>query len=157
VSCKAEWIEFDLDGSEWRIPARRMKIRQPHVVPLASQNVAILRDLHAVTVRGRYVFPSPQSRDRPISENAITAALRRIGYSGQEMTWHGFRTIASTCLNELGWHPDLIELQLAHAERNEIRAAYDRAQRLPERRTMMQAWVTTWADYAMALGRILRR
>jgi integrase len=75
-----------------------------------------------------------------MSENAITAALRRMGYSGEEMTWHGFRTIASTCLNELGWHPDLIELQLAHAERNEVRAAYNRAQRLPERRTMMQAW-----------------
>jgi integrase len=78
-----------------------------------------------------------------MSENAVTAALRRMGYSGQEMTWHGFRTISSTCLNELGWHPDLIELQLAHAERNEVRAAYNRAQRLPERRTMMQAW----ADY----------
>ena len=78
-----------------------------------------------------------------MSENAITAAARRMGYSGQEMTWHGFRTIAPTCLNELGWHPDLIELQLAHAERNEVRAAYNRAQRLPERRTMMQAW----ADY----------
>jgi integrase len=91
----------------------------------------------------RYVFPSPRSRDRPMSENAITAALRRMGYSSEEMTWHGFRTIASTCLNELGWHPDLIELQLAHAERDEVRAAYNRAQRLPERRTMMQAW----ADY----------
>ena len=140
---KAEWVEFDLDGAEWRIPAQRMKMRQPHVVPLATQTVAILRDLHPLTGRGRYVFPSPQSRDRPMSENAITAALRRMGYSGQEMTWHGFRTIGSTCLNELGWHPDLIELQLAHAERNEVRAAYNRAQRLPERRTMMQAW----ADY----------
>lgn len=75
-----------------------------------------------------------------MSENATTTALRRMGYSGQETTWHGFRTIASTCLNKLGWHPDLIERQLAHAERNEVRAAYNRAQRLPDRRTMMQAW-----------------
>jgi integrase len=140
---KAEWTEFDLDAGEWRIPAQRMKMRQQHVVPLATQSVAILRDLHPLTCRRRYVFPSPQSRDRPMSENAITAALRRMGYSGQEMTWHGFRAIASTCLNELGWNPDLIELQLAHIERNEVRAAYNRAQRLPERRAMMQAW----ADY----------
>jgi integrase len=140
---KAEWTEFDLTVGEWRIPAARVKMRQQHVVPLAAQSVAILRDLHPLTCRSRYVFPSPQSRDRPMSENAITAALRRMGYSGQEMTWHGFRTIASTCLNELGWYPDLIELQLAHSERNEVRAAYNRAQRLPERRTMMQAW----ADY----------
>src|SRR5262249_23811143 len=140
---KAEWTEFDLEGGEWRIPASRMKMRQQHVVPLATQSVAILRDLYLLTCRSRYVFPSPQSRDRPMSENAITAALRRMGYSGQEMTWHGFRTIASTSLNELGWNPDLIELQLAHSERNEVRAAYNRAQRLPERRTMMQAW----ADY----------
>ena len=112
---KAEWSEFDLDTSEWRVPALRMKMRQQHVVPLATQSLAILRDLHPLTSRGRYVFPSPQSRDRPMSENAITAALRRMDYSGQEMTWHGFRTIASTSLNELGWNPDLIELQLAHS------------------------------------------
>jgi integrase len=80
---KAEWIEFDLDGAEWRIPAQRMKTRQPHVVPLATQTVAILRDLYPLTGRGRYVFPSPQSRDRPMSENAITAALRRMGYCVQ--------------------------------------------------------------------------
>jgi integrase len=140
---KAEWIEFDLDGAEWRIRAQRMKMRQQHIVPLATQSVALFRDLQLLTGGGRYVCPSPRSRDRPMSENAITAALRRMGYSGEEMTWHGFRTIASTCLNELGWHPDLIELQLARAERNEVRAAYNRAQRLPERRTMMQAW----ADY----------
>ena len=140
---RAEWTEFDLDGREWRIPAARMKMREQHIVPLATQSVAILRELQPVTGRGRYVFPSPRSSDRPMSENAITAALRRMGYTGQEMTWHGFRSIASTCLNEQGWQPDLIELQLAHAERNEVRAAYNKAQRLAERRTMMQAW----ADY----------
>jgi Phage integrase family len=90
-----------------------------------------------------YMFPSPHTYAKPMSENAITAALRRMGYTGQEMTWHGFRSLASTYLNEQGWHPDLIELQLAHAERNKVRAAYNRAQRLADRRTMMQAW----ADY----------
>jgi integrase len=140
---KAEWSEIDLDGAEWRIPAARMKMREQHIVPLARQSVAILHELHAVTRRGRYVFPSPRSSDRPMSENAVTAALRRMGYSGEEMTWHGFRSLASTSLNEQGWHPDLIELQLAHAERNEVRSAYNRAQRLAERRKMMQHW----ADY----------
>jgi integrase len=148
---KAEWAEFDLDGAEWRIPAHRMKMREQHIVPLATQSVAILRDLQPVTGRGRYVFQSPMSADRPMSENAITAALRRMGYTSQEMTWHGFRTIASTCLNE-GWHPDLIELQLAHAERNEVRAAYNKAQRLAERRKMMQAW----GDYLDRLRESLR-
>jgi integrase len=140
---KAEWSEIDLEGAEWRIPASRMKMREQHIVPLAKQAIAIVRELHTVTGRGRYVFPSPRSADRPMSENAVTAALRRMGYSGEEMTWHGFRSLASTSLNEQGWHPDLIELQLAHAERNEVRSAYNRAQRLAERRRMMQQW----ADY----------
>ena len=140
---RAAWEEFNLDDGEWRIPAARMKMRSLHVVPLATQAVQILRDLLPMTCRSLFVFPSPIARDRPMSENCITAALRRMGYSGDEMTWHGFRTIASTCLNEQGWHPDLIELQLAHAERNEVRGAYNRSQRLAERRQMMQAW----ADY----------
>ncbi len=144
---KAEWAEFDLDSGEWRIPASRMKLREQHIVPLTQQSVAILREIHTVTGHGRYVFPSPRGPDRPMSENAITAALRRMGYAGEEMTWHGFRTIASTCLNEQGWNPDLIELQLAHAERNDVRGAYNRAQRLVDRRKMMQAW----ADYLEAL------
>lgn len=140
---KAEWSEFDLDGGEWRIPPSRMKMREQHIVPLAHQAVAILRHLQPITGRGSYVFPSLRGPDRPMSENAVTAALRRMGYSGEEMTWHGFRSLASTCLNEQGWNPDLIELQLAHAERNEVRGAYNRAQRLAERRKMMQSW----ADY----------
>jgi integrase len=140
---RAAWEEFDFDESEWRIPAARMKMRALHVVPLATQAVQILRDLGPVTGRSSYVFPSPMSRDRPMSENCVTAALRRMGYTGDEMTWHGFRTIASTSLNEQGWHPDLIELQLAHTERNAVRSAYNRSQRLAERRPMMQAW----ADY----------
>lgn len=140
---KAEWCEVDLDAGEWRIPAPRMKMKEHHIVPLARQSVEILRELQLLTGSGRLVFPSIRSADRPLSENAITAAPRRMGYSGDEMTWHGFRTIASTCLNELGWNPDLIELQLAHAERNEVRGAYNRAQRLADRRQLMQAW----ADY----------
>jgi integrase len=143
----AEWTEFDLNAAEWRIPAGRMKMRELHVVPLSRQALALFNDLHTLTGDGRYVFPSLRSADRPISDNTINAALRRLGFRGDEMVGHGFRSMASTCLNEQGWHPDLIELQLAHAERNDSRAAYNRAQRLPERRKMMQAW----ADYLAEL------
>ena len=108
-----------------------------------EQALVLLRELQSVTGRGQYVFPSLRSGSRPMSENTVNAALRRMGYSTEEMTGHGFRSLASTCLNEQGYHPDLIELQLAHAERNQVRAAYNKAQRLPERRKMMQAW----ADY----------
>jgi integrase len=139
----AEWAEIDLDTAEWRIAAHRMKMRQQHLVPLSSQAVTVLRDIKPLTGRGRYVFPSPRTAERPLSENAITAALRRMGYTGDQMSWHGFRAMASTLLNETGYSPDIIELQLAHQERNEVRAAYNRAQRLEERRKMMQAW----ADY----------
>ena len=137
------WSEIDLDAAEWRIPAERMKMKEQHVVPLALQAVELLRNLHPLTASGRYVFPSVRTPARPISENTVNAALRRLGYSKEEMTGHGFRAMAATCLNEQGWHPDLIELQLAHAERDEIRGAHNRAQRLAERRNMMQAW----ADY----------
>ena len=138
----AEWTELDLDGSEstWRIPADKMKMREQHIVPLPSQAVALFRELREITGRGLYVFPSLRTRARPMSDNTVNAALRRLGYSREEMTAHGFRTLASTSLNEQGWHPDLIELQLAHAERDPVRAAYNLAQRLPERRKMMQAW-----------------
>jgi integrase len=139
----AEWPEIDLDKAEWRIPAERMKMREAHVVPLATQVVAILREIQPLTDSGRFVFPSLRTNTRPISEGTLNAALRRVGFSKEEMTGHGFRTMASTLLNEQGWHPDLIELQLAHAERNKVRAAYNRAQRLDERRKMMQAY----ADY----------
>ncbi len=139
----AEWAEFDLEGAEWRIPASKMKMGEQHIVPLSRQATEILRDLHPLTGRGRYVFPSLLTRDRPMSENTINAALRRLGYDGSEQTGHGFRSMASTLLNEQGFPPDVIELQLAHAERNKVRAAYNKAQRLGERREMMQAW----ADY----------
>jgi integrase len=145
----ARWAEFRLDGDEpeWRIPAERMKMAEYHVVPLSKQAVAILKDLQSVTGPEGFVFPGVNEPNRPMSETCLTVALRRMGYSGEQMTWHGFRAMASTLLNEQGWHPDLIELQLAHRERNKVRAAYNRAQRLEERRKMMQAW----ADYLDAL------
>jgi integrase len=139
----AEWSEFDLANAEWRIPAARMKMKEQHIVPLAHQAIAILRELEPLARGGRYLFPSLRTRDRPMSENTINAALRRLGYSNEEQTGHGFRSMASTLLNEQGFPPDIIELQLAHTERNKVRAAYNKAQRLPERRKMMQ----TWADY----------
>ena len=139
----AEWSEFDLDGAEWRIPAARMKMREEHVVPLAIQAVTILRKLEPITGSGRYVFPSLRSMQRPMSENTINAALRRMGFDKETMTGHGFRALASTRLNEMGWSPDVIERQLAHAERNKVRAVYNRAQYMAERRKMMQQW----ADY----------
>ncbi len=138
-----EWTELDLDAGEWRIPAGKMKMREAHVVSLASQAVAILRNLRPLTGVGRYVFPSLRTSDRPMSENTINAALRRLGYDKNTMTGHGFRALASTRLNEMGWAPDVIERQLAHTERNKVRAVYNRATHLAERRKMMQSW----ADY----------
>ena len=143
----AEWSEFDREGAEWRIPAARMKMGEQHIVPLSRQAVAILRELQILTGGGRYVFPSLLSADRPMSDNTINAALRRLGYASDEQTGHGFRSMASTLLNEQGFPPDIIELQLAHTERNKVRAAYNKAQRLEERRRMMQAW----ADYLEGL------
>lgn len=141
----ARWCEFDLDSEEptWRITAERMKMREEHIVPLSSQALAILRDLYALTGTGELCFPGLRSRSRPMSENTITAALRRMGYGSDEQSGHGFRSMASTLLNEQGFPPDVIELQLAHAERNKVRAAYNKAKRIAERRMMMQAW----ADY----------
>lgn len=141
----AEWSEFSLDGMEpeWRIPGERMKMGEAHIVPLSRQAVESVRAVQPISGGGRFLFPSLNTPLRPMSENTINGALRRLGYSSDDMTGHGFRSMASTCLNEQGWHPDLIELQLAHAERNKVRAAYNRASRLAERRKMMQAW----ADY----------
>lgn len=144
----AEWSEFDLEAATWTIPAARMKLgkaakadaTRSHIVPLSRQAVAILRDAHALTADGRYVFPGARSDGKPMSENAITAALRRMGYDGDTMTWHGFRSIASTMLNERGYNPDAIEAQLAHTPGNKVRAAYNRAKHLPERIRMMQEW-----------------
>jgi integrase len=139
----ARWVELDLDAGDWRIPGERMKTGEQHIVPLSRQAVVILRDLQALTGRGEYVFPSLLSATRPMSNNTVNTALRRLGYAKDQMTGHGFRAMASTLLNEQGFPPDVIELQLAHVERNKVRAAYNRAQRLAERRGMMQSW----ADY----------
>lgn len=144
----ATWDEFDLEECEWRIPARRTKLRVEHVVPLADQAVAILDDLFPLTgSESGYVFPSVRSRSTCMSDNSLNAALRRMGYSKEQMTAHGFRSMASTRLNELGYPPDIIEKQLAHAERNKVRAAYNHASYLPQRREMMQFW----ADYLDSL------
>ncbi|MBI5014370.1 MAG: integrase arm-type DNA-binding domain-containing protein [Deltaproteobacteria bacterium] len=140
---RAEWAEFDLDSAEWRIPGPKMKMGGPHIVPLSRQALVALRGLHPLTGAGRYLFPGARSADRPMSENTVNAALRRMGYGQDEMTGHGFRSMASTLLNEQGWHRDAIERQLAHGERSKVRAAYNYAEHLPERRRMMQSW----ADY----------
>ena len=140
---KAEWSEFDLDKAEWRIPAHKMKMKAVHIVPLSTQAVLILRELHALTGTGRYVFTGARGKDRHMSENTVNAGLRRLGYAVGDMTGHGFRSMASTLLNEQGWNRDAIERQLAHAERDDIRAAYNYAEHMPERRKMMQHW----ADY----------
>lgn len=140
---QAEWKEIDFETATWKIPAEKMKMRRDHIVLLSRQAVAILQELHPLTGRGRYIFPSIRTSERPMSENTVLAALRRMGYSKDEMTGHGFRGLASTALHELGWQSDVIELQLAHAERNKVKAAYNHAEHLEERRKMMQAW----ADY----------
>ena len=146
---KAQWSEINWDKSEWVIPAERMKMREKHIVPLSRQSLEILRELQPLTGDGKYLFPSPRTSDRPMSDNAILSALRRMGYTGDQMTGHGFRSMASTLLNEQGWHRDAIERQLAHAERNKIRAAYNYAEHMPERRRMMPSW----ADYLGELKR----
>jgi integrase len=141
---RAEWVEMNLDASEWRIPASRMKMKEPHIVPLAKQAVAILRELQPQTGDGRYVFPSARSAQRPMSENAILAALRRMGYGNDDMTGHGFRAMARTVLDEvLGQRVDWIEHQLAHAVKDANGRAYNRTAHLPQRHKMMQMW----ADY----------
>ena len=141
---QAEWTEIDLDAAEWNIPADKMKTREPHLVPLAPQAVAILRDLYALTGRGRYVFPNPRTGSRPMSNNGVLSALRRMGYGKDEMTGHGFRAMARTVLDEvLNFRPDYIEHQLAHAVRDPNGRAYNRTAHLAERRKMMAAW----ADY----------
>ena len=115
---QAEWAEFDLEGATWRIPGERMKMKAAHLVPLSAQAVAILRELYQLTGVARFVFPGLRTVTRPMSENTINAALRRLGYTGDEMTGHGFRSMAATRLNEMGWNADAIERQLAHAESN---------------------------------------
>lgn len=139
---KAEWADIDLEAAEWRFTVSKTKT--PHVVPLSRQAIELLREIQAATNRSRYVFPSARTRERPMSDNALLAAMRRMGIAKDEMTGHGFRAMARTVLDEiLGFRPDFIEHQLAHAVRDPLGRAYNRTAHLPERRKMMQAW----ADY----------
>ena len=145
---QAEWAHFDLDAAEWRYTVT--KTDTAHIVPLATQAVELLRELHALTGHGRYVFPSARTPNgsRPMSDVALLAALRRMGFSKDEATVHGFRALARTVLDEvLGFRPDYIEHQLAHAVRDPNGRAYNRTAHLPERRKMMQSW----ADYLDSL------
>ena len=137
-----EWSEINFEKAEWRIPAVRMKMDAPHIVPLSKQALVILYDLKKVAAESaRFMFPVLGSQEGVMSENTLNKALRTLGYAGNVMTWHGFRSMASTLLNEQQlWHPDAIERQLAHAPRNKVRAAYNYAEHLPERRRMMKAW-----------------
>lgn len=139
----AEWSEIDLNRQEWRIPAEKMKMKRAHIVPLATQTLKLLEELRALTGNGVWLFPSARNDGRPMSENTIRMGLRTMGYANGEMTPHGFRAMASTLLNENGFPTDVIERQLAHVEGNAVRAAYNHAEYLPERRKMMQ-W---WANY----------
>jgi integrase len=140
----AEWKEIDLDAAVWRIPSTRMKMRREHVVPLSTQTVSILKEAQGLTGEGRFVFPSVRTPLRPMSENTLNAALRRLGYGNDEMTAHGFRSTASTLLNESGrWSSDAIERALAHGDSDSVRAAYHRGVHWDERVKMAQ-W---WSDY----------
>ena len=143
----AKWQEVDLEKALWTIPAERMKMKSPHVVPLARQVVGLFQELKDWTGGEGLCFPSAQGRGKPITPEGLLQGLRRLGYAKDEMSIHGFRSIASTMLNEAGYRWDVIEAQLAHAERNKVRAAYNRADYLDERKTMLQSW----ADYLDAL------
>lgn len=143
---KMEWVELDLDKAEWIIPAEKMKMGVTHIVPLARQAVEVLREIQHLTGSGKYVFHGERDHDRPMSDNAIRSALRRMGWANDEMTPHGFRAMASTILDNMGYKQEWLERQLAHEEQNKIKAAYKRdawRMYLPERTAMMQAW----ADY----------
>lgn len=143
----AMWSEIDLDKAEWRIPADRMKMRETHIVPLSQQAIQVLKELQPLTGQWKYVFPNQHKPSGQMSENTMLFALYRMGYHSRA-TGHGFRSTASTVLNEQGFPPDVIERQLAHGARDKVRAAYNHAQYLPERRKMMQ-W---WADYLEDAG-----
>lgn len=140
----AEWPEIDLEKALWEIPKERMKMRKPHAVPLSKQAIVILRELKSLTGNGKLVFPAITSLHRPLSENTLNGALRRLGYDTQtEMCAHGFRAVFSSLANSLGWNADVIEAQLAHQDENKVRRIYNRADHLAARKKLMQKW----ADY----------
>lgn len=140
----AEWAEIDFGEEMWTIPAEKMKGREEHKVPLSRQAIQVLKAIQPYTRNGKYVFPTPRSNNRPLSENGVLTALRNMGYTKEQMTAHGFRSMASTLLNEkLEYHPDVIEAQLAHKGADRIRAVYNRAEYMKKRKELMQGW----ADY----------
>lgn len=147
---KAEWEEFDLDAAEWRVPrdrmkmAKKMKAGESHIVPLSRQAVELLRELHTLSGGRPYLFPNLRAPDTCMTATTINRALERMGYAGK-FSGHGFRSTASTLLHEMGWRSEVIERQLAHAERDKVKAAYNHAEYMPERREMMQAWAD-WVD-----------
>jgi len=147
---QAEWSEIDFEKKLWKIPGEKMKMKTPHLVPLSTQAIAILKEIYPLTSKSRYVFHSERTFDRPMSDNTLNAALRKIGYSKDEMVAHGFRAMASTLLHENKWNTEYIERQLAHSERNKVKAAYNHAEYLEERTKMMQ-W---WADYLDGLKKV---
>ena len=149
----AQWTEIDVDAAQWQIPAERMKMRTAHLVPLSRQALQALEALRLRTGTSRFVFPNLAKRDKVMSENTMLYALYRLGYHSRT-TGHGFRATASTILNEMGWKADAIERQLAHAERNKVRAAYHRSEYLDERREMMQAWAD-YLDAVAAAGKVV--
>jgi len=143
----AEWDEIDFEKKEWRIPANKMKMNAVHIVPLSKQALDIFKELNAQRSKSQFVFPSVTSIKRPMSENTLNMALRRMGYDRNQMTSHGFRSMASTLLHEQGWPHEAIERQLAHSDRDKVSSAYNYAQHLPKRKEMMQSW----ANYLDAL------
>jgi integrase len=144
----AAWKEFDIEDAEWRIPAPKMKMKRAHIVPLSTQSREVLQFLRPLTGHGAYLFPSIRTGARPMSDATVNAALRSLGYAKEQMTGHGFRAMANSLLAERGWSVDAVERQLAHVERNRVRAAYHRSEHLEERKRMMQ----DWADYLDALA-----
>jgi len=132
------WSDIDFESKEWRYLVTKTKIQ--HIVPLSDQAIKILEEVKQVTSTSVYVFPSSRNDGRPMSDNAVRTALRTLGYTNDDMCPHGFRTTASTLLNEQGWSPDAIERQLSHMPKDQVRAAYNRAQYLDERRRLMQSW-----------------
>lgn len=152
----AHWAEIDLDRAEWRIPAERMKMREAHIVPLSQQAVELLRELHTYTGGRGFLFPNYRNPKACMTATTLNRALERMGFNGQDgigFSAHGFRATASTILNEIGFRPDVIERQLAHAERNKVRASYNRAEYLEERRAMMQQWADLTDEMAKGDGK----
>lgn len=151
---KARWSEIDFDSEEWRVTPAHMKRKMQHIVSLSRQALVVLQEIRALSGAGTLLFPALGNPDRTMSENTVNLALRTLGYTSSQMTAHGFRSMASTLLNEQGWPPDAIELQLSHVEVDEVRGAYNYAQHLPTRRQMMQVW----ADYLDKLrsGHVIR-